>query len=258
MNSILSSPLIMKMMADNLDRFAREKDPTGTPLYNTVMNHLGADRTVIDIGAGVGRFAIPMARAGLKVAAVEPSDEMCKRLFDSIEKEDLKSRIDVIQSEWPVKEDLHADVTFASLVIQFSNEPLKFIRAMEKSAKNRCILSVHVDQPLPFLKDIWPIFRPADTVPSMLTFSDLYPLMLNEGIIADVTIITENRPPLPMKEPYRFVPMLSELLMINDKPSEMQRLSGILIAKRKQVQQMNMIRTALISWHPTDSKLMVR
>lgn len=255
MASILSSPLIMKMMADNLDRFTRERDPTGTPLYNAVMKHIGADRTVIDIGAGVGRFAIPMAKAGLKVAAVEPSDEMCKHLFDSIEKEGLRSRIDVIQSEWPVKEDLHADVTFASLVIHFSNEPLKFIHAMEESAKNRCILSVHVDQPLAFLKDIWPIFRPADTIPSMFTFSDIYPLMLNEGIIADVTIITENRPPLPMTDPNRFVSMLSELLMIGDKPSEMQRLSGILSARMKQVQQMNIIRTALISWHPTDSKL---
>ena len=57
MNPVLTSPLIMKMMAENLERSVIEKDPAETPLYRNVMKHIGTDRTVIDIGAGMGRYA---------------------------------------------------------------------------------------------------------------------------------------------------------------------------------------------------------
>ena len=191
-----------------------------------------------------------MAKAGVNVTAIEPSDEMRKHLFESIENGNLKSRIDVIQSEWPISRNLHADVAFASFVIEFSHDPLKFIHAMERSAKNRCVLSVHVDQPLALLKDIWSIFRPDESLPSMLTFPVLYTSMLNESITADVTIIREEQRPSPMMEPDEMISMISELLAIRDKPSEMQRLMEVISIKRNQLQQPHTMRSAIISWAP--------
>ena len=124
-NSVLTSPL-MKIMADNLNRSASEMNPETSPLYRAVISHMDADRTAIDIGVGVGRFAIPLALAGVKVTAVEPSDEMRRHLLASIEKEGLSSSINVIPSLWPVQQDLHAEVSFASFVIQFSRDPIGF------------------------------------------------------------------------------------------------------------------------------------
>ena len=122
-NSVLTSPL-MKIMADNLNRSASEMDPKTSPLYQAVIGQLDGDRTAIDIGAGVGRFAISLALAGVQVTAVEPSDEMRKHLPASIENEGLSSSINVIPSLWPVKQDLHDEVSFASFIIQFSNDIL--------------------------------------------------------------------------------------------------------------------------------------
>ena len=249
MSTVLSSPL-MKAMAENLDRSSKETDPRGSRLYKAVMSHVGVDRTVIDIGAGIGRFAIPMAMDGLNVTAIEPSDEMYRHLLESVKKEGLESKIDIIQSVWPVDEDLHADVTFASLVIQFSTDPLKFINAMERASRNRCILSVHVDQPLAFLWDIWTSFHPAESAPSMLTFSDLYPALIKEGIFADVEIIQGQYRPMATMDSVKFLPLLSGFLGITDQPDDLRRLKEILSAKREQVQGLRTMRTALISWYP--------
>ena len=215
-----------------------------------VTSHVGVDRTVIDIVAGIGRFAIPMAIDGLNVTAIEPSDEMYRHLLESVKNEGLESKIDIIRSVWPVDEDLHADVTFASLVIQFSTDPLKFINAMERASKNRCILSVHVDQPLVFLGDIWTSFHPAESTPSMLIFSDLYPILTREGITADVEIIRGQYRPMATMDDIKFLPLLSEFLGITDQPDGMRRLKEILSAKREQVRGLRTMRIALISWYP--------
>ena len=248
-SSVLNSSF-MKIMADNLNKSASETDPKTTPLYQAVISHLDGDRTAIDIGAGVGRLAIPLALAGVKITAVEPSNEMRKHLVASIEKEKLSSSINVIPSLWPVQQDLHAEVSFASFVIQFSRDPVEFVRAMERSTSRRCILSVHIDQPLGFLKDVWRVFRPSEAVPAMLTFSDLYPMLLKEGIIADVTIIREDRPSRTMADPDKMINLLADLLVIKDKPNEMQRLKKLLMAKKEAGLQQHSMRTAIISWQP--------
>ena len=248
-NSVLTSPL-MKIMADNLNRSASEMNPETSPLYQAVISHMDADRTAIDIGSGVGRFAIPLALAGVKVTAVEPSDEMRRHLLASIEKEGLSSSIDVIPSLWPVQQDLHAEVSFASFVIQFSRDPIEFVRAMERSTSRRCVLSVHVDQPIGFLKDVWQAFRPSETAPTMLTFSDLYPMLMKEGIMADVTIIREDRPSRTMMDPDKMINLLADLLVIKDEPNEMQRLKKLLMAKKEAGLQQHSMRTAIISWQP--------
>ena len=249
-NPLLESPVIIKVMAESLEKSARENNPAETLLYSNVMSHAGTGHRVIDIGAGIGRYAIPMAKAGVNVIAVEPSAEMCRHLFEAVERENVKSKMEIIQSEWPVDRDLHADVAFASFVIQFSSDPVGFIHAMERSARNRCILSVHVDQPLALLKSIWPVFRPDEPVPSMIAFSDLYPMMLNDGIMADVTIIKEDQHPSPAMKPEKMTAMISDLLGIRDKPDEMQRLVNIINTKKEQMQQPHTVRSALISWSP--------
>ena len=76
---------------------------------------------------------------------------------------------------------------------------------------------------------------PSEPVPAMLTFSDLYPMLLNMGIIADVVIIEEKRMSGPLMEPAKIIPLLSYLLCIRDKPADMQRLKEILEGMRSRM-----------------------
>ena len=84
----------------------------------------------------------------------------------------------------------------------------------------------------------------------MLTFSDLYPMLLNMGIIADVAIIEEKRMSGPVMEPAKIIPLLSDLLSIRDKPAGMQRLKEILEDMRSRIREPPSMRTAIVSWLP--------
>lgn len=65
-------------------------------LEEQVMPELLGDvkgQKILDLGAGTGRWAIPLAEKGAKVTAVEPSPEMLKIMKSKAQKLDLKLRI---------------------------------------------------------------------------------------------------------------------------------------------------------------------
>ncbi len=75
---------------------------------------------VLDIGAGVGNFTIPMAKSAAQVAALEPAPAMLRAMQKWVEEEGLNN-VDYLDQEWqdidPEKEDLlgRFDLVFASL-----------------------------------------------------------------------------------------------------------------------------------------------
>lgn len=243
------TPSVMKIMADNLNKSSQTIDPRTTPLYQEVLRNLGPERSIIDIGSGVGRFAIPLAQLGCSVTAVEPSGEMRKWLFSNAEQAGVMPSIKVVPDPWPAKETVNAEVTFASFVIQFADDPVEFLHAMERSASRKCILAVHVDQMFGFLKDIWPVFHPSEPIPVMPTFTDIYSTMLNMGIIADVSVFSEQRE-IRVPEPAQIMETFSGLLGLRDDPNEMKLLKEMLMSKRESIQQQRNMRTAIISWVP--------
>ncbi|HHW29486.1 MAG TPA: methyltransferase domain-containing protein [Syntrophomonadaceae bacterium] len=75
---------------------------------------------VLDIGSGVGNFAIPMAKRAARVMALEPAPAMLRAMQKLVEEEGLNN-VDYLDKEWqdldPKKEGLigRFDLVFASL-----------------------------------------------------------------------------------------------------------------------------------------------
>ncbi len=68
-------------------------------LVNLVHNVFTGCIHVIDIGAGSGHFAIPLAQRGLSVTAIEPSAAMVA-LFNEKIRDDFRNRIIINQCRW--------------------------------------------------------------------------------------------------------------------------------------------------------------
>jgi tellurite methyltransferase len=49
------------------------------------LDHLASGSTVLDLGCGMGRNAIPLARAGMRVTCVDVSEAACARLREAAE-----------------------------------------------------------------------------------------------------------------------------------------------------------------------------
>ncbi len=102
--------------------------------------------TWLDIGAGGGRFAIPLSRQVARVVAVEPSEAMRGTLASAAAEGGL-TNIEVHDVHWPDPGwAVEADVSLAAHSMYDIREIVPFLDAMERHTRRRCI-AVLADQP---------------------------------------------------------------------------------------------------------------
>ncbi len=111
-----------------------------------LLAHAEAGDTWLDIGAGGGRFALPLSEHVARVIAVEPSEAMRAVLTEGI-RETSRSNVSVRDLYWPDPAWTdRVDISFAAHSIYDIHEILPFIDAMELHSKRLCI-AVLADQP---------------------------------------------------------------------------------------------------------------
>lgn len=248
-------------MAEGLRASADAQDVRETPVYREILSHVGPDKTLLDIGAGVGRYTAPLAADGCRVWAVEPSTPMRVHLRETLRIQGLEDAVHILDGPWP---EARADsgmkagaveVAFAAFVIQFSTDPISFVRAMEALATKRCVIAMHVDSIFQPISGLWSSFHPDRPAPEPPRFQDLYPLLLDEGIVADVRIVSEIRPRGPWRDPENAVAAAAEWLQL-ETDEERGKLAAILrerLAKGPGGIESAMPasgRSAIISWAP--------
>jgi SAM-dependent methyltransferase len=91
---------------------------------------LGPRRTLIDVGAGTGRHAVPLAARLDWVTAVEPSQGMRDRIPHA-------DNMTVIASGWLDAEPAPADLVICVHVLYGVPDPVPFIEKLERSARER-------------------------------------------------------------------------------------------------------------------------
>lgn len=237
-------------MAEGLKRSRQENDMLHSPIVLEVLKRLGPDRRVLDIGAGVGRFTVPLAEAGCRVTALEPSSAMRGHLAEALREQHLVDAVTVIPDRWPYKMAKPVEIALAAYVVHFAEDPLQFIRAMNESATERCVMAVHVDSMIGPLEELWPLFRPDQEVPHMLVFSDLYPLLLDAGIVANVEVFEQSRP--RFSDRATTTAMFARRLALHDDPPAVLRLEAWVNQEWDRITG-HRTRSAIISWHPVSA-----
>ena len=178
-------------MAERLREDASH-DMTRAPLYQAVLAGLGPERTVLDIGAGPGRYSLPLARAGCRVWAVEPGDPM-RQVLEADRATlapEAAARLTVVAGAWPESRAVvpPVEVAFASLVIHFCPDAPAFLRAMSAAASRRCLLAIREGQMNPLVEALWPRFHPDRPFPRQPVLSDLRAVLEEVGILAEVRV----------------------------------------------------------------------
>lgn len=124
-----------------------------------------ADRW-LDIGAGAGRYALPVAGVVAEVIAVEPSASMRNALRSGKEEHGLEN-LRIVAGAWPAAlEELGAppvaDVALIAHVGYDVEEIGPFIDAMERAASRLCVAMLTDQSPASVADPFWPIVHGMD------------------------------------------------------------------------------------------------
>ncbi|MCS7295667.1 MAG: methyltransferase domain-containing protein [Chloroflexota bacterium] len=175
--------------------FAGDPNRTGDPVLEQLRQLVRPGETVLDIGAGGGRYALPLAKLASEVIAVEPSQAMRRVLGEAMERHGVRN-IRVVASAWPMEDAPQADVALASHV-GYDIEPIAaFLDAMEAAARRLCIAVFAATAPSDQASPLWEAVygEPRARLPALPEFLTL---QLARGRLFEVRLATLPRPTYP-------------------------------------------------------------
>lgn len=127
-----------------------------------------ADRW-IDIGAGAGRYALPLASRVAEVIAVEPSASMRNALRSGMAEHGVKN-VRIVGAAWPealteLGDDPVADIALIAHVGYDIESIAPFVDAMERAADRLCVAVLTDRSPASVADPFWPIVHGIERVP---------------------------------------------------------------------------------------------
>jgi SAM-dependent methyltransferase len=160
--------------------------PDEDPFFRHVVTAVTSHSTVLDVGAGTGRHTMALAPHVRGVTAVDPSEAMLDLLRQDVAERGFDN-VGVVQSEWMSADVESADVVICSHVLYPIDDVASFVLRLDEHAKQRVFIYLRVD-PLATDIGLWQEFYGVP-LQSQPVFTDLYPLLWQIGIIADVAIV---------------------------------------------------------------------
>ncbi len=140
--------------ADFWDRRARgyhrstKETAANDPLYLRLRDVVASQTSVLDVGAGTGRFTLALAPQAKHVIAVEPNAAMLGYLRQDASERGL-TNISYVQTTWQdAPNDLQADIVICSHVLYPIREIVPFLAKLQGATRQACYLylrATHID-----------------------------------------------------------------------------------------------------------------
>jgi CTP:molybdopterin cytidylyltransferase MocA/SAM-dependent methyltransferase len=152
---------------------------TGDDILERLLAVARPDDTWLDVGAGAGRFAFPLALQVREVIAIDPSAAMAAALRDGAREHGIDN-VRVIQGRWPATAAIFqplpcADVSLIANVGHDTEDIGPFVDALDAAARRECIAVMQEQPPAapaaPFFQAVHGEAR--EPLPALPDFLDL-------------------------------------------------------------------------------------
>lgn len=169
---------------------------TDEPTLERLREIARPDDTWLDIGAGAGRYALPLALRVREVIAVDPSDGMRAALAELMAQHGI-GNIRAVSDRWPPTpgspaEGLRAEVALIAH-LGYDIEAIDlFVGAMEAAATRLCVAVLQERQPSSIADPFWPVIHDEERV-ALPALNEFLALLRAGGRAPEVMI--EERPP---------------------------------------------------------------
>lgn len=172
-------------------------DPTRTddPVLDALLDLVRPGEMWLDVGAGAGRFALPIARAldpsGGSVVALDTSESMLEALREIADDYDIEN-VRTVHTRWPIADpiSLACDVALIAQVGYDIEDIGAFVDALEAATRRSCVAVLMDEAPASAADPFWPQVHGEARVP-LPALSDYVELLRARGrdpLISRVTI----------------------------------------------------------------------
>lgn len=121
-----------------VSRFRADPRRTDDDVLSLLLDLAQAEDVWLDVGAGGGRYALPLALRVREVIAVEPSPAMLRTLADDAATNQI-TNVRAIEGRWPIAEPPLADVGLIAHVGYDIGSIGPFLDGLERSSRRSCV-----------------------------------------------------------------------------------------------------------------------
>lgn len=198
---------------------------TADPLYQRLLERVSDQDTLLDVGAGTGRFTLALAPHVKEVLAIEPNATMLGYLQQGVAEKKL-NHVTWLQNTWQEAPHLQADYVICSHVLYPIKEISLFLQKLRIATRKSCFLTLRGTQLEEAMEPLWQYFHgePRCLQPSYIHALDV---LFELGIYANVEIVqTPNS--LRYASPEVAENELLEQLILPDRPEVRSELRELL------------------------------
>ena len=221
--------------------FRADPHRTDEPALNALKALIADSESVLDIGAGGGRLALPLALSAREVVAIEPSDAMLAVLREGMAEHGI-ANVRILQSTWPMADAPEADISLISHIGYDIEAIGPFIDAMEASARRLCMAVLVAGSPPYLAEPFWPPVHGEERA-RLPGLAEFMALLLARGRLFEVRLF--ERPPVTYGEARDPLIWLYQQLFISPESEK-----GALLARLAQERLTERDGRYALSWEP--------
>lgn len=172
------------------DRYAANvklADAGEDPFLRRLRRATDGGSTVIDVGAGTGRYALALAGSVAHVTAVDPSEAMLAILRREARRLGVKN-LAAVTARWEDAQVEPADVAFSAFVLPLVPDGRSFVSKLDRAARRHAFLYLGAYTGDAVLDPLWRHFHGAPRAPGA-SYLDALALLRALGIEPHVKVV---------------------------------------------------------------------
>ena len=183
--------------------FRADPRRTGDPDLEAVLDLAHPGERWLDVGAGAGRFALPLALVVREVVALDPSPGMRAALAEEIAVHRIGNVVQVAAA-WPpsdpgLAESVRSDVVLLANLGYDIEAIGPFLDALEAAARAGCVAVLGEASPVKAAHPFWPLVHGEERVP-LPALPDFLDLLAARGRRVELRMVERLTRPYPARE----------------------------------------------------------
>ncbi len=140
--------------AGRAESFRADPRREGDHDVELIASFVGADQTLLDVGAGGGRISLPLALRCQRVTAVEAAPNMAAIFKEEAGKAEIPN-VTLIEGRWQDVEAPTADVALCWNVLNYVEDIDVFMEKVNTHARERVLVVLHEVSPIAQVYPFW-------------------------------------------------------------------------------------------------------